>query len=67
MRRLSEKKEETETQKAEGPTARLPGPTHLASGGTDQLGLAVYRASEDQAAILVGGDTGQRALVTLGP
>lgn len=52
---------------AESPTARLPSPTHLASGGTDQLGLAVHRASEDQAAILVGSDTGQRALVTLGP
>lgn len=43
------------------------GRTHLASGGTDQLGLAVHGASEDQAAVLVGGDTGQRALVTLGP
>lgn len=47
--------------------AEAPGRPHLASGGADQLGLAVHGAGEDQAAVLVGGDTGQRALVTLGP
>lgn len=50
-----------------GPHSEAPRPTHLAGGGTDQLGLTVHRASQDQAAILVGGDTGQRALMTLSP